>query len=199
MLFLYQKNNKIKMRITPFLLIWIALIMMSETHVNAQITSEAKKVLVAYFSWSGNTRVVANQIQELTGGRIFEIQTAKPYPKEYRSCTEVAKKEKATDARPDLKTKVNDIEEYELIFVGYPNWWGSAPTAIWTFLESYDLTGKTVIPFCTHEGGGEQNCFTDFKKHSGKARVKQGFISSGGSVNIARPQVEKWLREIGVL
>lgn len=182
---------------TNFLLFTlIAMVMMSGTTVNAQNNSKAKKVLVAYFSWSGNTRIIAEQIRELTGGELFEIRTSKPYPEVYRQCTEAAKKEKEADIRPELATKVSNIEDYDVIFIGYPNWWGTAPMAIWTFLESYDFSGKTVIPFCTHGGGGEQNCFQDFGKHTGKATTRKGFITGGGSANSARPQVEKWLQEV---
>lgn len=187
------------MKTNHFLILLIAMIMMSEKDVNAQNSSEKKKILVAYFSWSGNTRVIANQIQELTGGELFEIQTLNSYPEEYQSCTEVAKKEKEADIRPELKIKLPDIKSYDILFIGYPNWWGTAPMAIWTFLESYDLSGKTVIPFCTHGGGGKQNCFSDLKKHSNKATTKEGFIINGGSVNSARPQVEKWLQNLGIV
>lgn len=182
-----------------FLLTLLFMVAICGTNVQAQNSADAKKVLVAYFSRSGNTRTVANQIKDLTGGDIFEIRVAKPYPTEYRQCTEVAKKEKEADARPALKEKVGDMNVYDVIFVGYPNWWGTAPMAIWTFLESYNLSGKTVIPFCTHGGGGEQNCFKDFVKHTGKATAKKGFIINGANASSARPQVEKWLREVGVI
>lgn len=164
--------------------------------VNARKT-EARSVLVAYFSWSGNTKVIAEQIAGQTGGDLFEIKTVKDYPREYRPCTEVAKKEKNENARPELKKEMKDMDKYDVVFVGFPNWWGTAPMAIWTFLESYDWQGKTVIPFCTHGGGGEQDCFSDFVKHAGKARTKKGFITNGGQVNTAEPQVKKWLKEMG--
>lgn len=186
------------MKTNYFLWTLITIIMMSGTNAKAQTASEAKKVLVAYFSWSGNTRVIAKQIQELTGGELFEIQTSKPYPEEYRRCTEAAKKEKEADARPELKAKVSGMETYDVVFVGFPNWWGTTPMAIRTFLESYDFSGKTVIPFCTHGGGGEQNCFKDFEKYTGKAITKSGFITNGSNVNSARPQVEKWLHKAGI-
>lgn len=165
----------------------------------AQSSSKEQKVLVAYFSRSGNTRAVANHIKSLTGGDLFEIQVAKPYPEEYHACTEVAKKEKEDNARPALKTKVEDMSSYDVVFVGYPNWWGTTPMPILTFLESYDLSGKTVIPFCTHGGGGEQNCFKDFVKHTGKADNKEGFLISGGQASSSRPQVERWLKELKVV
>lgn len=164
----------------------------------AQGAGGAKKTLVAYFSWSGNTRKLAQQVQELTGGDLFEIATAKAYPEEYRACTEYAKKEKEADARPALKGKVQEMDSYDVVFVGFPNWWGTTPMPILTFLEGYDLTGKTVIPFCTHGGGGEQDCFGNFARHAGKATVKKGFACPGGMVDGARTDVEQWLKEIGI-
>ena len=131
-----------------------------------EMNRQTKKVL-------GNTRNLAHQVQELTGGDLFEIETVKAYPEKYRSCTEYAKKEKEADARPALKSKVKDMDAYDVVYVGFPNWWGTAPMAIWSFLEGYDLTGKTVIPFCTHGGGGEQKCFSDFARHAGKADLKE--------------------------
>lgn len=171
---------------------------MTGLEAGAQHAASAKKVLVAYFSWSGNTRKLAHQIQELTGGDLFEIETVKAYPTEYRACTEYAKREKEADARPALKSKVEDMNAYEVLYVGFPNWWGTAPMAIWSFLEAYDLTGKTVIPFCTHGGGGEQKCFSDFARHAGKAVLKKGFVCPGGMVEDARPKVEQWLEETGM-
>ncbi len=187
------------MQINRFLLVILAMIMTTVANSKAQKSAEAPKTLVAYFSWSGNTRTIAKQIQELTDGELFEIQTAAPYPEEYRPCTEVAKKERDADTRPELKNKVGNMADYDIIFIGYPNWWGTAPMAIWTFLESYDFNGKTVIPFCTHGGGGEQNCFKDFVKHTGKATVKEGFLTNGANVGSARPKVEKWLQKTGII
>lgn len=181
-----------------FKLYAVLTLMMTGMKMNAQKPAEMKRALVAYFSWSGNTKVVAGQIAELTGGELFEIKTVENYPEEYRPCTEVAKKEKNENARPQLKGKVAGMEQYDVVFVGFPNWWGTAPMAIWTFLEGYDWQGKTVVPFCTHGGGGEQNCFSDFAKHVGKTKTKKGFIANGGRVNGARPKVEKWLHEIGI-
>ena len=168
-------------------------------NVQAQNSSADKKVLVAYFSRSGNTRAIADHIKSLTGGDMFEIQVAKPNPEEYHACTEVAKKEKEDNARPTLKTKVENIASYDVIFVGYPNWWGTTPMPILTFLESHDLNGKIVIPFCTHGGGGEQNCFKDFAKHIGKADSKKGFLVSGGQASSSRPQVESWLKGLKLI
>lgn len=161
------------MRTRIISLIVIAMTTLS-MNVQAQDSSTDKKVLVAYFSRSGNTRAVADHIKSLTGGDMFEIQVAKPYPEEYHACTEVAKKEKEDNARPTLKTKVENM-------------------------ASYDVNGKVVIPFCTHGGGGEQNCFKDFVKHIGKADSKQGFLIGGGQASSARPQVESWLKGLKLI
>ena len=91
------------------------------------------------------------------------------------------------------------MTSYDVIFIGYPNWWGTMPMPILTFLESYDFNGKVVIPFCTHGGGGEQNCFKDFVKHIGKADSKQGFLIGGGQASSARPQVESWLKGLKLI
>ena len=184
---------------TMYFLIIATIMATFSMNVEAQKTSNGKKVLVAYFSRSGNTKAIASHIKELTGGDLFEIQTAKPYPADYHTCTEVAKKEKNDNARPELKEKVKNMEEYDIIFIGFPNWWGTMPMPILTFLESYKLEGKIVIPFCTHGGGGEQSCSKDFVKNTSKATNKKGFITSGGSASSARPQVEKWLKEIDVI
>lgn len=168
-------------------------------NVEAQSPVQGKKVLVVYFSRSGNTKAVAEEVQKLTGGQLFEIQTSKPYPAEYHACTELAKKEKEEGTRPALKNKVEDMGQYDVVFVGYPNWWGTMPMAVVTFLEGYDLAGKTLIPFCTHGGGGEQRCFTDFVKYSGKAEHKKGFLISGSEARGAQKQVEGWLKSIEVI
>lgn len=177
--------------------ILFSFLVMSGFCLNVEAQSfQGKKVLVAYFSRSGNTRAVAEDIQKLTGGELFEIQTKKPYPAEYHACTVVAKKEKEDGMRPELKAKVEGIEQYDVVFVGYPNWWGTMPMAVVAFLEGHNLTGKTLIPFCTHGGGGEQRCFTDFVKYTDKSEHKKGFLVSGGEAKGAQKQVEGWLKGI---
>ena len=109
-----------------------------------------KKVLVAYFSWGGTTRRMAEAIQETTQGDIFEIVPVVPYPTSYTPCTEVALEERDNDARPAIKDKVADWDKYDIVFIGCPVWWHTAPMIISTFAESYDFAGKTVVPFCTY-------------------------------------------------
>ena len=110
------------------------------------------KVLVAYFSHSGNTREVARQISEATGGDLFEIVPATPYPTEYRAVVDQGKKEIEAGVRPALKNPVGDLSQYDVIFVGSPCWWATIAPPVATFLTSYDFAGKTVVPFMTHEG-----------------------------------------------
>lgn len=109
-----------------------------------------KKVLIAYFSWGGTTQRMAEAIREVTGGTLFRIEPVNPYPTQYTPCTEVALEERDTDARPAIKGRVNDMEQYDVVFIGCPVWWHTAPMIISTFAESYDFSDKTVVPFCTY-------------------------------------------------
>ena len=102
----------------------------------------------------GNTEIVAEFIRDAVGGDLFEIDTVKPYSTDYTTCTQEAQAELRANARPELKEYLDDLDSYDTIFVGYPNWWGTMPMAMFTFLEHYDLTGKQIIPFCTNEGSG---------------------------------------------
>lgn len=164
---------------------------------DSQEGAKNSDILVAYFSYSGNTRKLAKQIQQFTGGDLFEIQTVKDYPKEYEPCTEVAKKEKEENARPSLKTKVGNMNQYKIVFIGCPSWWHTAPMAVFSFLESYDFSGKTIIPFLTHESR-EDGAFAAIKKLTPKSKHLKGFDTYGSRVDRVAPDVQKWLKEIGV-
>ena len=130
----------------------------------AQPQQPSKKVLVAYFSHSGNTREVARQIGEATGGDLFEIVPATPYPAEYQAVVDQGKKEIAAGVRPALKNPVGDLSQYDVIFVGSPCWWATIAPPVATFLTSCDFAGKTVIPFMTHEGSGMGRSEADIRK-----------------------------------
>ena len=109
-----------------------------------------KKVLVAYFSWGGTTKHMAEQIRDITGADIFRIEPVTPYPMAYTPCTEVALEEKNSNTRPAIKDRVANWDDYDVVFIGCPVWWWTTPMIIHTFAESYDFTGKTVVPFCTY-------------------------------------------------
>ncbi|VBB04906.1 flavodoxin signature [Lucifera butyrica] len=161
---------------------------------NAKIAEKGgKKILIVYFSHTGNTRKAANQIHELVGGNIIEIKTETPYPTNYNECTDLAKREKESNARPKLSTKVENMGSYDVIFVGYPIWWYTAPMAIHTFLETYDLSGKTVIPFCTSAGSDVAESMPAIKSLCPNSTVLQGLTAN--NLNDIKP----WLSKLGML
>ena len=154
---------------------------------------KGKKVLVAYFSWSGNTKDAAQYIAQRLGADEFEIIREKPYPTEYDPCTEDAKAEKEANERPVIKGAVENMAQYDVVFVGVPVWWYTAPMPVFTFLEQYDLKGKTVIPFTTHEGSGLANCVENVKDAFPGANVRKGFSIYGHEVRTEKAKVEKWI------
>lgn len=155
-----------------------------------------KKVLVAYFSWSGNTREIAGQIRERVGGDLFEIETVDAYPAEYRAHTDVAKKEQNENARPALSTKLEDMDSYDVVFIGYPIWWGTLPMALFTFFEQYDFSGKTIVPFCTHGGSGLSRSVSDIEKLCPKSTLLEGIAIRGSGVKSAQSEVNSWLEKL---
>jgi flavodoxin len=157
-----------------------------------------KKILITYFSHSGNTREIANQIHRKIGGDIFEIKTVQTYSSEYDTVVKQARKELDSGYKPQLKSKVKDMELYDVIFVGYPNWWGTIPMAYVTFFTNYNFAGKTIIPFCTHEGSGMGRSVSDIKKLCPKSKVLDGLAIRGSSVRSATDDVYGWLRKIGL-
>lgn len=168
---------------------------------------ENSKSLIAYFSRKGsnyvdgsivnltigNAEVIANEIQEFTGSDMFEIKTVKSYPKDYTKTTNVAQEELRKNARPELTEIVDDMDSYDVIYLGYPNWWGTMPMAVFTFLESYDFSGKTIIPYCTHEGSGIGNSERDIKKLCTNAKVMPGLAIRGSNVKSAVGTIKSWL------
>lgn len=161
--------------------------------------TQKTKGLVAYFSRTGNTRQIANQIHEKVGGDIFEIQAVNPYPSDYNECVERAKQELEECYRPELKTIVKNIESYDVIFIGYPNWWSTIPAPVTTFLSKYDLSGKAVVPFCTHEGSRLGRSVTDINKLCPHSTIRDGLAVGGGDVRNARNEVSAWLRKLGII
>ena len=166
-----------------------------------------KKILIAYFSRRGknymdgkvvtlevgNTEVLAHKIQQLMGGDLFEIRTLQEYPEEYIDTTRVARNELRTNARPELAEYVKNMEDYDVVYLGYPNWWGTFPMAVCTFLESADFSDKTIIPFCTHEGSGIGYSEQDLQKLCPGAILITGIAIRGGRVATADKQLEEWL------
>ena len=142
----------------------------------------------------GNTEIVAEFIKEAVGGDLFEVETVKPYSEDYFTCTKEAKTELQENARPQIKRFVDDVSEYDNVFVGYPNWWGTMPMAMFTFLERYDFTGKKIIPFCTNEGSGMGASEWDLQKLCGGATIVSGLPIRGSKVNESKKEVCEWAK-----
>jgi flavodoxin len=169
--------------------------------------------LIAYFSRKGdnyldggivhlpvgNTEVAARMIQALAGGDLFHIDTVRAYPSDYTQATQVAQRELSQNARPELAGQVDSLDGYNVVCLGYPNWWGTMPMAVWTFLEAHDFAGKTILPFCTHEGSGLGQSERDIRKLCPGAHVLGGLAIRGGSVRKAEKAVAAWLKETQVI
>lgn len=166
-----------------------------------EMNLKGKNVLVAYFSWSGNTKYVAQYIAGKLSADEFEIVTEKAYPTEYDACTQIAKAEKEADARPAIKGKVENMKQYDVIFIGAPVWWYTGPMAIRTFIEAYDLTGKIVIPFCTAYSGPSQT-LNDIVKATPDSDHRDGICLvtkelGGKGMELQNAKIDKWLGKIG--
>ncbi|MDR2456789.1 MAG: NAD(P)H-dependent oxidoreductase [Deltaproteobacteria bacterium] len=166
---------------------------------------KASKILVAYFSWSGNAKAMAEQIAGETGGQLFEIKTVQAYPDAYDECLDVAKKEKKDKARPALASIVPNMADYDIVFLCYPNWWGTFPMGVFTFLETHDLSGKTVYPLVTHGGSRFGSSLNDIKKVSPKIELGEAIHVSAfdrdpkkpPTVSIPNSSVADWLAKLG--
>jgi flavodoxin len=163
------------------------------------ISMKKVSALSAYFSHSGNTRVIAHQIHENIGGDIFEIVSVDPYPSDYDEVVEQARKELNKEYRPRLKTKVENMDSYNVVFVGYPCWWGTIPMPVATFLSEYDFSGKTIVPFCTHEGSSLGRSVMDIKKLCPQSTILDGLAVRGSDVKNVQNEVSEWLCEIGMM
>lgn len=141
----------------------------------------------------GNTEIAAGIIKELTGADLFKIEQMKPYSKDYNECIAEAQADQRRDARPELKRWLLSLDEYDVIYLGYPNYWSTMPMAVFTFLEHYDFSEKIIKPFCTHEGSGLGSSVNDIKKLCPGARVEKGLAIRGGSVKESRADIEKWI------
>lgn len=165
-------------------------------------------ILIAYFSRAGenyvngsvrslavgNTEVVANMIADLTGGDLFHIETVRTYAADYMECIEEAQEEKHAKVRPELRELPVGIDGYDTIILGYPNWWGTMPMAVYTFLEAFDFANKTILPFCTHEGSGLSGTERDIARVCSKATVLAGLAIHGADVSRSLPQVKQWIQ-----
>jgi flavodoxin len=153
-----------------------------------------KRILIAYYSLSGNTQEVAEAIQKELGGDLFEIETAEAYPDIYKELTEQAKREISAGYKPALKKNVENPAQYDIVFIGSPIWWGTIAPAVSSFLAANDFAGKTVIPFVTHGGGGVQNSVVDLQRQCQGCMVNEnGWVGHGNRTF----GIAGWLKELG--
>ena len=171
------------------------------------------KTLIAFFSRAdenyfggamryvkvGNTEIVVNGMKELIDADTFKIEMKNPYSPVYMTCIEEAKKDLRAKARPELVSMPESIYEYDTVILAYPNYWGTMPMAVFTFLEAFDFTGKTILPLCTNEGSGMGSSERDIKKACPGADVKKGLSVTGSQAENAKPSVQKWLSANGLL
>ncbi|OUQ08005.1 hypothetical protein B5E92_05390 [Erysipelatoclostridium sp. An15] len=165
-------------------------------------TTEDSNILIAYFSKTGNTEAIAQEIQSLTNGTLVEIETVEPYPDSYSETVDIAESEKEANARPEISTTVDNMDQYDTIFIGYPIWWYTYPQVILTFFDNYDLTGKTIVPFVTHGGSGMSGTEDDMREYlSDKdVTVLDGLAVSRNDIEEDQSQtVTNWLEELGFI
>ena len=154
--------------------------------------------LVAYFSWSGNTRGIARLLHQKIGGDLVEIEPVTSYSQDYNTCLDQAKRDQERAARPELKTRIGDMARYDVVFLGYPNWWATIPMPIASFLEQYDFSGKAIAPFVSHGGGRLGQSVTDIAKLCPSSKILEALsvrYSGGGSLS---GDMDAWLNRIGM-
>jgi flavodoxin len=187
-------------------LFFVLIVFCMGVNVELNAQNQDNKILVAYFSWSGNARGLAGQIAEATGGDLFEIKTVNTYPDTYNECIAVAREEQNNNARPALSGGVANIAQYNTVFLCYPNWWGTLPMGVFTFLESYNFSGKTIYPLITHEGSRFGRSLDDIKKICPQVVLGEGLAVSAFDTNpkdatrvtALNRDVTAWLRKLGM-
>ncbi len=161
-------------------------------------TEAGSNALVVYFSWSGNTESVANKIQAQTGADIFEIVPAEPYTDDYNTLLDIAQEEQTRDARPAIADTVANFEQYDVVYLGYPNWWGDMPMILYTFLDEYDFSGKTIAPFVTSGGSGFSGTIRTIESMEPDATVTEGLSLRSSQAANPGSDVAQWLSDIGL-
>ena len=186
----------------------------TETTSKDDLSATSSKILVVYFSRAGenynvgtvsegNTSKLAKEIAKQTGGELFEIVPVVAYPESYDEMLEVATREESNEERPEIRDTIEDFDAYDIVFLGYPIWWGGLPMILHSFMESYDFTGKTVIPFNTHEGSGQAGTQEAITSKLADATVLQGFAMKGSKAQELKSdgtneEVSTWLESLEI-
>ena len=159
--------------------------------------TDTTNTLILYFSMSGNTETVANYIHDQIGGDIIKLETEQTYPEDYDELVDYARDEQRENARPALATVIENINQYDTIFLGYPNWWGDMPMPIYTFLDQYDLSNKTIAPFITHGSSGLSGTPDNIQEEEPEATVTEGLAIAGDEAENSQSEVNQWLSDLG--
>lgn len=168
------------------------------TIASTPMSSEESNILVTYFSRTGHTKDLAEYIGEVTGGAVFEIVPSEAYPEDYEETVARFREERKLDARPELATEVENIDAYDVVFIGYPIWGGDIPYVVRTFLDTYDLRDKVVIPFCTNGGSRFGNSLNTLDALC-DGEILEGYEMSGSLTDTGQNEVKEWLENIGYL
>ena len=170
----------------------------SNEESEAQEIVEKKEFLIAYFSRTGNTKELAEEISSQTGGELFEIVPTEPYPADYDETVERFRRERDENARPTIANSVKDMAHYDVIFIGFPNWGDDMPHIVYTFLEQYDFTGKTIVPFCTNGGGGFGNSIEGLSRTCPNSKIFESFECSVNGLQSENGNIAEWLGSLGL-
>lgn len=197
----------------------ILTVVLSAAFTSAPAPQKQSKILIAYFTFPepdgvdavagasrhvsedeilGNTQYIARLIQEETGGDLFPIKTVHTYPGEHKPLIDYAKKEKESGTKPRLTDYISNPDDYDILFVGFPNWWYDMPMPLYTFFEQHDFAGKTIIPFCTHGGSGFSQTIKTITALQQQATVIKGISISRDNITKAKPNVQKWLQDLNL-
>ncbi|WP_027351771.1 flavodoxin [Halotalea alkalilenta] len=168
------------------------------SNAGGEMRRTGSHMLVAYFSRSGNTRVIAGLIHRSLGTDLFEIRPASAYPDDYLATVEQARQERDSGYEPALAASVSDMERYDTLFLGFPIWGGTAPPIIRAFLSAHDLAGKTLIPFVTHGGYGLGDSQSVLASHAPEARLRQGFVMEADQERRTMNRVNDWLEGVEI-
>lgn len=194
--------NKIKYLLAMLLLVFTSC---SDGNANENVsppqnqTTETGKTLIVYFSWSGNTRTVANIIHELTGCDMIEIEVEEPYSDVYNEVTARARQELDNNIFPTLRTQVENMDKYDILIVGTPIWSSRLEPPVRSFLASHDLSGKKILPFCTHGGSGTARSVDNIRDLCPNSEILQPLAIYGSHAGSSENEVRQWLQNAGLL
>lgn len=170
----------------------------TEDAVEDPVGADTVKALVVYFSWSGNTEAVASEIQSQTGADVFELIPEEPYTDDYDTLLDIAQEEQRSGARPAISGTMEGLENYQVIYVGFPNWWGDMPMLLYRFFDDYDLSGKTIAPFCTSGGSGLSDTINSIRELEPEATVLDGLHIGSSAASAPGSAVTDWLNDLGL-